>query len=172
MQNSRKNCQCSYNHVQKHYNQGHITWRLNWLVQNSVWSCTGRHFSTPWKTIEDNEDLGFVLVKRRSRRYPPQRITDTDFEDDIATFPDTLQNITLLIYNAYYRKSSKRSNVFLLTKLVGRLVGQSVRLSAHWSVGWSIGQSISRSIGPSIGMYALFIRNTFITNPRLNLTKN
>ena len=89
-----------------------------------------------------------------------------------ATFPDTLKNIKLLIYNAYYRKSSKRSNVFLLTKLVGQLVGHLVRPSAHWSVGWSIGQSISRLISPSVGMYALFIRNTFTTNPRLNLTKN
>lgn len=151
MQNSRKNCQCSYNHVQQHYNQGHITWRLNWLVQNSVWSCTGRHFSTPWKTIEDNEDLGFVLVKRRSRRYPPQRITDTDFEDDIATFPDTLQNITLLIYNAYYRKSSKRSNVFLLTNwLVGWLVSRFVCLPIGQLVGPLVSPSVDRSVRQSV----------------------
>ena len=38
-------------------------------------------------------------MKRRSRRYPPQSITDTDFTGDIATFSDTLQNATLLLHN-------------------------------------------------------------------------
>ena len=51
------------------------------------------------KSAEDHEDLGFTLEKRRSRRYPPQRITDTDFTDDIATFSDTLKNATLLLHN-------------------------------------------------------------------------
>ena len=51
------------------------------------------------KAKEDNKGLGFTLVKRRRRRYPPQRITDTDFADDIDTFSETLQNATLLLHN-------------------------------------------------------------------------
>ena len=42
------------------------------------------------KAAEDYEDLGFTLVETRSRRYPPQRITDTEFADNIATLSDTL----------------------------------------------------------------------------------
>ena len=46
-----------------------------------------------WKGTKDHEDLGFTLVKRRSRRYPSQRIMDTGFADDITTFSDALQSI-------------------------------------------------------------------------------
>ena len=41
------------------------------------------------KAAEDYEDLGFTLVETRSRRYPPQRITDTEFADNIATLSVT-----------------------------------------------------------------------------------
>ena len=37
------------------------------------------------------EDLGFTVVERRGRRYPPQGIADTNFADGIATFSDTLK---------------------------------------------------------------------------------
>ena len=51
------------------------------------------------KVKEDHEHLGFTLVERRSRRYPPQRIMHTNFSDDIATFSDTIQNAALLLHN-------------------------------------------------------------------------
>ena len=51
------------------------------------------------KATEYHKDLGFILVKGRSRRYLTQRITDTDFTDNITTFSDTLQNATLQLRN-------------------------------------------------------------------------
>lgn len=53
----------------------------------------------PRKAIENSEDLGFTLVERKSRKYPPQRIMVTDFADDIGTFSETLQNAVLLLQN-------------------------------------------------------------------------
>ena len=41
--------------------------------------------------IEGNEDLGFTLTERRSRRSPAVMITDTDFADDIALISDNLE---------------------------------------------------------------------------------
>lgn len=49
------------------------------------------------KSAEDYEDVRFTLVKRRSGRYPPQRITDNDFTDDITTFSDTLRKCYITI---------------------------------------------------------------------------
>ena len=51
------------------------------------------------KATEDHKALGFTFVKRRSRRYSPQRITDTYFVNDTVTFSDTLQNATLLLHD-------------------------------------------------------------------------
>ena len=43
------------------------------------------------------KDKGFKLAKERSRRYPAQTITDTNYADDIALLANTpAQNETLL----------------------------------------------------------------------------
>ena len=41
------------------------------------------------QSIDYMKDTGFKLTKERSRRYPAQTITETDFADDIALLANT-----------------------------------------------------------------------------------
>ena len=36
------------------------------------------------------EELGFTITPRRSRRYPKETIADLDFADDISLLPDAI----------------------------------------------------------------------------------
>lgn len=68
----------------------------------------------PRKAIENSEDLGFSLVERKSRKYPPQRIMGTDFADDIGAFSDFLQNAVLLL-----------QKIKISGKVAGRLINKT-----------------------------------------------
>ena len=43
------------------------------------------------------EELGFTIVPRRSRRLHPSFLTDLDFSDDIALLPNTLSQARELL---------------------------------------------------------------------------
>ena len=43
------------------------------------------------------EELGFHLKKRRSRRYPPVIVTDTDFADDIALVTEEISQAQIML---------------------------------------------------------------------------
>ena len=40
-------------------------------------------------SIDNVRENGFVLIKKRSRRYPAKTITDADYADDIALLANT-----------------------------------------------------------------------------------
>ena len=42
-------------------------------------------------SVTDNKDYGFTIAQRRSRRYPPVKITDADFADDLALLSDSIK---------------------------------------------------------------------------------
>ena len=44
------------------------------------------------KVFEGNDDLGFTLQKRRSKRYPSLKVTDCAFADDLATISDNMHD--------------------------------------------------------------------------------
>lgn len=46
---------------------------------------------------DDNDQLGFTVRPRRSRRYPVEVLTDLDFADDIALLSDTLDQAQELL---------------------------------------------------------------------------
>ena len=39
----------------------------------------------------DGRDVGFTLRKRKSRRHPEVKITDTDYADDLSLLSDTIE---------------------------------------------------------------------------------
>ena len=43
------------------------------------------------------EELGFTLVKRASRRIPAKMVTDLDFADDISLISDTVEQACILL---------------------------------------------------------------------------
>ena len=49
-------------------------------------------------SIELMKDNGFKLAKERSRRYPAQTITDTDYTDDIALLANTPTEAETLLH--------------------------------------------------------------------------
>ena len=46
-----------------------------------------------------DKSFGFTLTKARSRRFPAEKITDTDFADDIALLSDTLKEAETLLHH-------------------------------------------------------------------------
>ena len=51
------------------------------------------------KSLDIHKDLGFTLHKARSRRYPPIKITDADYADDLALFADEFRNAEILLHS-------------------------------------------------------------------------
>ena len=49
--------------------------------------------------IDKMKDNGFKLTKERSRRYPAQTITDSDYADDIALLANTLAQAETLLHS-------------------------------------------------------------------------
>ena len=47
--------------------------------------------------LDNNKELGFTLTERKSRRYPAENITDTDYADDIAVTSNTLKDANNLL---------------------------------------------------------------------------
>ena len=50
-------------------------------------------------SIDKMKDNGFKLTKERSRRYPAQTITDTDYTDDIALLTNTPTQAKTLLHS-------------------------------------------------------------------------
>ena len=48
-------------------------------------------------SLDNNRELGFTLTERKSRRYPAEQITDTDYADDIAVTNNTLKDTNTLL---------------------------------------------------------------------------
>ena len=48
-------------------------------------------------SIDENKDLGLILSKQRSRRYPEIKITDEDYADDLVIFADSSRNAEKLL---------------------------------------------------------------------------
>ena len=50
-------------------------------------------------SIDSNKELGFTLVKARSRRYPEMTIADADYADDIALMSNTVSQAEKLLHH-------------------------------------------------------------------------
>ena len=48
-------------------------------------------------SLDNNRELGFTLTERKSKRYPAEQITDTDYADDIAVTSNTLKDANTLL---------------------------------------------------------------------------
>ena len=48
-------------------------------------------------SLDNNRELDFTLTERKSRRYPDEHITDTDYADDIAVTSNTLKDANTLL---------------------------------------------------------------------------
>ena len=51
------------------------------------------------KALDRNNDLGFNLIERRSKRYPAIQITDVDYADDLAIVTDKTNEAIVLLHN-------------------------------------------------------------------------
>ena len=49
-------------------------------------------------SIDLMKENGFMLVKKKSRRYPAQTVTDADYADDIALLANTLAQAKSLLH--------------------------------------------------------------------------
>ena len=49
-------------------------------------------------SIDLHKDLGFTLQKSRGRRYPTVTISDVDYADDLALFPDSCSDAKKLLH--------------------------------------------------------------------------
>ena len=45
------------------------------------------------------KDYGFTIAQRRSRRYPPVKITDADFADDLSLLSDSIKEAQEILFN-------------------------------------------------------------------------
>ena len=50
-------------------------------------------------SIDNIRENGFVLIKKRSRRYPAKTITDADYADDIAILANTPNQAETLLHS-------------------------------------------------------------------------
>ena len=48
--------------------------------------------------VLDTDTDGLVLKRKRSRRHPPQRLSDLDFVDDIALIEETIKRAQDLLH--------------------------------------------------------------------------
>ena len=53
----------------------------------------------PRTSIDNIREYGFVLTKKRSRRYPAKTITDADYADDIALLANTHNQAEKLLHS-------------------------------------------------------------------------
>lgn len=49
--------------------------------------------------LDKHHHLGFTLSLRLSSWYPPEKLTDVDYADDLAITADTITNATVLLHN-------------------------------------------------------------------------
>ena len=51
------------------------------------------------KALDKNNELGFTLAKRKSKRYPAMKKTNADYADDLAVLADVLKDATFLLHS-------------------------------------------------------------------------
>ena len=51
------------------------------------------------KALDKNNELGFPLARRKSKRDPAMKITDTDCAEDLAVLADVLKDTTFLLHS-------------------------------------------------------------------------
>ena len=56
-------------------------------------------FTILWTSIDNIRENGFVLTKKRSRRYPTKTVTDADYADDIALLANTPNQAETLLHS-------------------------------------------------------------------------
>ena len=63
------------------------------------------------KALDKNNELGFTLAKRKSKRYPAMKITDADYADDLAVLADVLKDATFLLHSI--ERTAKEIGLYL-----------------------------------------------------------
>ena len=98
-----------YTKIQKHQSKSAFTeWRHRILRHCS--RSTRRGHASPilliicldyvlWTSIDNIRENGFVLTKKRSRRYPAKTITDADYADGIALLANTPNQAETLLHS-------------------------------------------------------------------------
>ena len=62
------------------------------------------------KDLDKNNELGFTLAKRKSKRYPAMKITDAGYADDLAVVADILKDVTFLLHST--ERTAKEIGLF------------------------------------------------------------
>ena len=65
------------------------------------------------KALDRNNDLGFTLIERRSKRYPAIQITDVDYADSLAIVTDKTNEAIILLHTI--EKASKEIGLSINT---------------------------------------------------------
>ena len=63
------------------------------------------------KALDKNNELGFTLAKRKSKRYPAMKITNADYADDLAVLADILKDATFLLHSI--ERTAKEIGLYL-----------------------------------------------------------
>ena len=63
------------------------------------------------KALDKNNELGFTLAKRKSKRYPAMKITNADYADDLAVLADVLKDATFLLHSI--ERTAKEIGLYL-----------------------------------------------------------
>ena len=59
------------------------------------------------KAVDKNKGLGFTLTKQQSRRYPAEKKTDADYDDDLAVLADILNDSKTFLQNIEKKNSNR-----------------------------------------------------------------
>ena len=70
-------------------------------------------------SLDNNKELGFTLTERKSRRYPAENITDTDYADDIAVTSNTLKDANNLLLKIEIAAKDIGLNINILDQYIG-----------------------------------------------------
>ncbi len=107
--NTAKSSQRYPEDVHQHLDEGNVTRRGDRSVRHHSWSTTRRHHSTISFFIivldyalgramnGKEEDLGFTITLRKSRRHPKEDLADLDFADDITLLYDGIKEAQELL---------------------------------------------------------------------------
>ena len=63
------------------------------------------------KALDKNNELGFTLAKRKSKRYPAMKITNANYADDLAVLADILKDATFLLHSI--ERTAKEIGLYL-----------------------------------------------------------
>ena len=94
-------------------------------------------------SIDKMKNNDFKLTKERSRRYPPQTITDADYADDIALLANTPAQAETLLYSLelvasgiglYVNTDKTEYMCFYQRGDISTLNGSSLKLANKFSV--------------------------------------